>query len=138
MKKVLTVLILLTLTSCTNNPESFIEHLNGYWEIEEVTLADGTKKEYTYNDTVDFISINDSLIGFRKKLKPNFSGTFQTSSDAENLKVVIENNTLNLYYTTPFGNWKEIVLNVTKDKLLIENEAKVIYLYKRYQPLELD
>lgn len=138
MKKVLTVLILLTLTSCTNNPESFIEHLNGYWEIEEVTLADGTKKEYTYNDTVDFISINDSLIGFRKKLKPTFSGDFQTSSDAENLKVVIENNTLNLYYTTPFGNWKEIVLNVTKDKLLIENEAKVIYLYKRYQPLELD
>lgn len=138
MKKVLTVLILLTLTSCTNNPESFIEHLNGYWEIEEVTLADGTKKEYTYNDTVDFISINDSLIGYRKKLKPTFNGTFQTSSDTENLKAIIENNTLNLYYTTPFGNWKEIVLNATKDKLLIENEAKVIYLYKRYQPLELD
>lgn len=138
MKKVLTVLILLTLTSCTNNPESFIEHLNGYWEIEEVTLADGTKKEYTYNDTVDFISINDSLIGYRKKLKPTFNGTFQTSSDTENIKAIIENNTLNLYYTTPFGNWKEIVLNATKDKLLIENEAKVIYLYKRYQPLELD
>tara|TARA_R110002051_G_scaffold2568_3_gene13165 strand:+ start:565 stop:765 length:201 start_codon:yes stop_codon:yes gene_type:complete len=40
--------------------------LNGYWEIKEVTFKDGTKKEYSVNTTVDFISL-DSLKGYKKK-----------------------------------------------------------------------
>lgn len=137
MKKYIIVLLILIL-SCKKSPEALITHLNGYWEIDEVTLVDGSKRDYNYNDTIDFLSINDSLVGFRKKLMPNIDGSFSTSNDAEVLKIVIENDSLNIYYKTPYAEWKETVLEATKDKLLIQNKDKLLYLYKRYEPLELD
>ena len=137
MKKYIIVLLILIL-SCKKSPEVLITHLNGYWEIDEVTLVDGSKRDYNYNDTIDFLSINDSLVGFRKKLMPNIDGSFSTSNDAEALKIVIENDSLNIYYKTPHAEWKETVLEATKDKLLIQNKDKLLYLYKRYEPLELD
>ena len=138
MRKVFLLLALGIIFSCSKDPETLISHLNGYWEIDEVTLPDGTKRDYNYNDTIDFLSINDSLTGFRKKMKPNFDGSFSTSNDAEALKIVIENDSLNIYYKTPYSEWKETVLDATEDKLLIQNKDKLLYLYKRYEPLVIE
>jgi hypothetical protein len=132
------ILIVLILTSCSNNPETFIPHLNGYWEIESVTLSDGTKRSYKFNGTIDYISISDSLAGFRKKLKPSFDGSFSTSNDAETITLKIENNNLIMYYKTEFSNWKETVLNASESELRIINTNKDVYLYKRYHPLNLE
>lgn len=138
MKKFCFLIILLTALSCSNNPQSFIEHLNGYWEIDEVTLPDGTKRDYNYNATIDYFKITDSLTGYRTKLKPNFDGSYSTSNDTEVFKIIIENDSLQLYYTTPFSKWKETVLNATETQLLIQNEQKIRYLYKHYEPLDLE
>ena len=131
-------LICLLILSCSENPESYIPHIEGYWEIVEVTLPDGNKKEYKFNETIDYISINDSLHGFRKKLKPGINDTYFTSSDAESLMVKIENDSLNIYYSTPFANWKETVLEATSENLRVINKNKTVYLYKRYTPINLD
>ncbi|MFL0353766.1 hypothetical protein [Xanthomarina sp. GH4-25] len=139
MKQFITfTIIALCFNSCSKNPETFINHLDGYWEIEEVTLADGTKKSYTYNDTVDYIEVNDSLIGFRVKLKPIFDGSFETSKDSEQFTIKIENDSLNLYYKTPFDNWKETVLLATEDQLKVVNKNKAVFLYKKFIPINLD
>lgn len=124
--------------ACGKNPKEFISHLDGYWEIDEVTLPDGSKRDYTYNDTVDYLSITDSMTGFRKKMKPHFDGTYTTSEDAENLELKLENDSLNVYYSTPYDHWKETVLNATEDELLIVNERNVKYLYKRYEPINVE
>ena len=126
------------LMGCTKNPETLLPHLSGYWEIDEVTLADGTKRDFNYNETIDYISVTDSLTGFRKKLKPSFDGGYTTSEDAENLKIVIENDSLFIHYKTPYAEWREVVLNVNDEQLLILNSQNVLYLYKRYKPLKLD
>ena len=137
MRKYLWLLSLLII-SCSNNPESYIEHLDGYWEIKEVTLEDGNKKEYKYNETIDYISINDSLNGFRKKLKPGINGTYIATDDSEGLKVKVENGNLNIYYETPYAKWKETVLDANSENLKIINENKAVYLYKRYTPIKID
>ena len=124
--------------ACGKDPESFIQHLNGYWEIDEVTLADGTKRDYTYNDTVDYLNISDSLTGFRKKLKPGFDGTYTTSDDSESLELKIEKDKLHIYYTTPYAQWKETVLNATDEQLLIVNDQNIRYLYKRFEPINVE
>lgn len=131
-------LICLLILSCSENPESYIPHIEGYWEIVEVTLPDGNKKEYKFNETIDYISINDSLHGFRKKLKPGINDTYFMSSDAESLMVKFENDSLNIYYSTPFANWKETVLEATSENLRVINKNKTVYLYKRYTPINLD
>lgn len=124
--------------SCSENPETYIQHIEGYWEITEVTTPDGNKKEYKFNETIDYISINDSLQGFRKKLKPSINDTYFTSEDAETLEVKIENDSLNIYYATPHAHWKETVLKATPENLKVINENKTVYLYKRYTPINLD
>jgi len=129
---------LLLLNSCARNPETYIEYLEGYWEIKEVTLADGSKKEYTYNDTIDYIEVTDSSNGFRMKLKPAFDGTFETSKDSEQFTIKIENDSLNLYYKTPFDSWKETVLLATEDQLKVINKNKAVFLYKKFIPISLE
>ncbi|MDB9960730.1 hypothetical protein OAD62_01405 [Oceanihabitans sp.] len=138
MKHIYFILILTVIFSCSPNPETFIPHINGYWEIDKVMAHNGKNRDYNYNDTIDYFELNDSLIGFRKKLKPNFVGTFETSKDAESIKVILENDSLNIYYTTAFASWKETILLATNEQLKIINQNKDVYLYKRYQPLNLE
>lgn len=131
-------LFCLLILSCTKNPETFIPHIDGYWEISEVTMPDGSKKEYRFNETIDYISINDSLTGFRKKLKPGINDTYFTSDDTENLEIKIENDSLNIYYNTPFASWKETVLDATPETLKVINQNDIVYLYKKYTPINLE
>lgn len=138
MKRLLIVVALIILLSCKQNPETFTNHINGYWEIESVTLPSGETKEYTFSGTIDYIEIKDSLKGFRKKLKPRLDGTFDTSNNSETLKLVVENDSLNAYYQTPFANWKETILHADDTYLKVINQEKKVYLYKRYELLNFE
>lgn len=139
MNKLLIILVIsLTLTSCSKKPEQFIKHINGYWEIASVTLKNGTKKEYKVNQTIDYISINDSLKGFRKKMMPRFDGKYETSKVKETFQIKLENNSLNLYYSTKYAHWKETVISANATALEIINQNNDVYLYKRFTPITLE
>lgn len=138
MRNTLMLLFIAVLFSCGNNPEKMLTNLNGYWEISKVQMHDGFEKDYNFNASIDYIMVNDSLKGFRKKLIPNIDGSYVMSQDAEAILVKIENDSLNLYYKTQMATWKETVLKATKDQLKVINSRKDVYLYKRYQPLDLD
>jgi hypothetical protein len=138
MRNFLVLALVATLFSCSQNPEKMLTHLNGYWEISKAEMHDGLEKDYTFSTSVDYIMINDSLKGFRKKLIPNIDGSYVMSQDAEAIEVKIENDSLNLYYKTQMATWKETVLKATEDELKIINSRKDVYIYKRYQPLDLD
>ncbi|WP_104734244.1 hypothetical protein [Hanstruepera ponticola] len=137
-KFALTLLTFLLLFDCKPDTTDYINHLEGYWEIESVILNNGEQKDYKFSNTIDFISINDSLNGKRKKLKPNFNGTFETSKNSESFTIKFENDSINMYYETPFDNWKETVLKATETQLTIINANNVIYNYKRYKPINLN
>jgi hypothetical protein len=127
----------LILFSCSEGPEELIPYVEGYWEIKKVTLPNGFQKEYTINETIDFIRVNDSLKGFRKKLKPGINNTYYTSEDAEAIQLKIEDDSLRIYYTTPYNTWKETVLSANENELVILNKNKAVYLYNRYESIEL-
>jgi len=135
MKFYLYILLLTLALSCSKNSEDFIEHIEGYWEIKSVTLANGTIKHYKVSQTIDYITINDSLKGFRKKMTPRFDGKYNTSKSIENLQLELENDSLNVYYTTEFAKWKETVIMASKDELKLINQNNHVYLYRRYTPI---
>lgn len=138
MRIVLSIIICILLSGCAKNPESFIEHLNGYWEIENVVLANGDKRNYTFNETIDFFSIKENVTGYRKKLKPNYIGSFESSNNAEKFVLKIENDSLHIYYETPFATWRETILFANQTQLKVINQNKVVFLYKRFIPLNLE
>lgn len=135
MKKLIFILFVgAALLSCnTNSPQEKINNLNGYWEITRAQLPEGITKEFRYSELVDFIKV-DSSAGYRKKVRPQLDGSFITSDDEEIFDVKVENDSINLYYSTPYANWKETVISSEENELMVLNPDGIIYTYKRFTP----
>lgn len=133
----ITLLALVTTACSTPDAEKLIPYLNGYWEIETVEMEDGSIKEFGVANWVDYIEIGNNN-GIRKKVSPTLQGGFLVTHDFEEVHVKIENDSLNLYYTTEFDNWKETVLKADEQNLVILNQDQKKYTYKRFLPINLD
>lgn len=98
-------------------------------------MPDGTLKEFTVNTSVDYITVaGDS--GVRKKLMPRMDGSFREFPTSEKFKVIQQNDSLYMFYETPFATWKEVVLNADELELVVKN-ANGIYVYNRFKNLDL-
>jgi hypothetical protein len=135
MRKLFAGLIILLFAACQDQPpEEKIQFLDGYWEIDKVEIAKDSVKEYKYNETVDFFEIENG-VGFRKKVRPEFDGSYKVTEDQEKIVTKIEGDELYLYYTTAFDEWREKVILAEEEKLIIENEQGIRYYYKKFTPL---
>lgn len=132
---ILSLILAFSVISCSKpDPKEQLAHLNGYWEIHKVEFSKDSIKEYSYNQTVDYIELEERE-GFRKKVRPQFDGSYQITGDAEKVTAKIENDSLNLYYSTPFNSWKEYVLEAEENEMSVMNPDGVIYHYKKFTPL---
>ena len=138
MKKLASLLLCILFVSCDlSSPEEKIDNLNGYWEIKTAEQPDGSIKEFRFSEMVDYIVVENKE-GFRKKVRPQLGGTFITSDDKELLQVKVENDSINLYYTTPYNSWKETLLSSDEEELVIRNQHGIIYTYKKFIPYSSD
>jgi len=86
--------------------------------------------------TIDYFEVkNDS--GFRKKVTPQFDGKYLVNNEYEKVKVVLEGEKVLLEYTTEYSKWKEEVLEVSDEKLVLKNAAEMEYEYKRPTPFSI-
>ena len=131
MKRILLLIVLVSALSCKQKiTEADLSNLNGYWEIEKVELPDGDMKEYKVNETIDFFKIEANK-GFRKKVMPQLDGTYLTNDIQEDVVVVIKDGDASLQYKTTYAYWKEEIIELTKDKLVVKNQQEIEYYYKR-------
>ena len=130
-------LLLFTFISCKQKiSKTEILNLNGYWEIEKVSFPNGNDKEYKINETIDFFEIkNDS--GFRKKVQPQFNGKYIVNDVFEKIKIKNNDDTFFIVYKTDYSNWKEEIIELTKEKLVLKNDSSVEYHYKKSIPFSL-
>ncbi len=137
-KTVFSIFLLIFLSGCDfRSPQEKIDNLNGYWEIQKADLPQGISKEFRYSELVDYIQVEENK-GFRKKVRPQLGGSFISSEDQENFSVKVENDSINLYYTTPYDQWKETVVSSEEDELKILNSRGILYTYKRFTPYSSD
>ena len=138
MKKVL-FLTTLFFYGCKPHPVDYIEFINGYWEIENVYNNGKLLKEFKISQEIDYFRINNDLSGFRKKLKPNFNGSYTTSKDQLNFKLEIKfNKRLMIVYEDNNTIFVEEITKVNKTNLSIKKDKGMVYNYKVYKPLELN
>lgn len=138
MKKITILIVLMLFTSCFNGiNEADLSQLNGYWEIEKVIFPDGQMKQYTINETVDFIKM-DRLKGYRKKMKPTFEGTYITSDDAELFTISKQENRYLVTYKTPDDDWSETIKAISSTNFSVTNSENITYVYKRYEPININ
>ncbi len=129
--------LFLVFTSCEKpNPEIQKQNLNGYWEIKTVKMPDGEKKNFDANTVVDYIEVKGDS-GMRTKVSPKFDGTFTTNGVSENFNLKIEEDSLRMYYKTPFDEWKETVIEAKDSTLIVKNRDNKIYTYSKFKKFDL-
>ncbi len=131
------LLLIFALSSCSENPSEHIEKINGYWEIEHVQMADGSKKEYNYSEQYDYYDI-DGKTGIRKKVTPLLNGKYLSTDVAENVKLVIDKKKLYMEFSTFYTKWKEEVVKLNDNKLEIKNTEGNTFFYKRPKPFKIE
>ena len=138
MKKAVVLFFgILVLFSCTKAVhKGDLSKINGYWEIEKVILSDGEKKEYKINETIDYFEIKNNN-GFRKKVMPQLDGTYLTNNQSETITISQDKDDFFLNYTTAYGKWKEQILEISDDQLVLKNQQELEYHYKRQIPFSI-
>jgi len=132
------ILFFVIMMGCKPEASQYVNFIKGYWEIERVTKDDRTIKEFKISTGIDYFKINNNLSGYRKKLKPNFQGTFETSEDALSFQVKIEHNTLYLEYNDNATTYSEEIIKANASVLVIANAEGFVYYYKPYESLNLN
>lgn len=132
MRNSILIFTLLLFTACSKSiAETDLVHINGYWEIEKVILPDGETKDYKINENLDYFFIENQS-GFRKKVLPQFDGTYLTNDVEETVKVSFEKGDCLLNYKTDFASWQEEVVDLTAEKLVLKSLSNnLVYHYKK-------
>lgn len=132
MKKLFVLFFLGTIVvSCKQTiTETDLQYLNGYWEIEKVTLPDGDTKEYKVNETIDYFQIAQKK-GFRSKVMPQVDGSYLTNDIKESVQVRLKDGSATLHYKTTYAKWNEEIITLSKDHFVVKNAQDLEYHYKR-------
>lgn len=109
--------------------------LNGYWEIESVTNAQGQDIDYKGNTVYDYIEVKDS-VGKRFKVKPQLDGSFITHNNVEEFVIRVTDTGTTLLYRTDFNNWNELLLTLDDEQFEVENAQGIRYLYRKTGPIK--
>jgi hypothetical protein len=134
MKKLGILFISIVLISCQSDvKKEDLNKLNGYWEIKQVKLADGEKKDYKVNETIDYFELKDNA-GFRQKVMPQFDGKFRTNGIKENVKILEKENNFVIEYRTAYGKWLEEIIELADSTLVLKNKDNLEYTYKKFKP----
>lgn len=137
MKKICWLPVVLLLLSCHSNvKKEDLAKLNGYWEIKQVELANGEKKDYKINETIDYFEVKANA-GFRQKVMPQFDGRYKTNGIKETIKIVAKDNDFFIEYNTKYGKWQEEIIQLADSTLVLKNKDKLEYTYKKFKPFSL-
>lgn len=137
MKKYIVLLFIIITVSCQDTvKDEDLANLNGYWEIETAIMPDGTKKEYTVNSTIDYFELQGKE-GFRKKVMPQYDGTYRVNSTAEKITIANDNGKAYIYYETEFSKWKEEIIKLSDEQLILKNAQDIEYNYIKPQPFSI-
>lgn len=127
----------LLLVSCKQEIKpADIAKLNGYWEIEKVVFDKGEEKDYGMNESFDFFEVKNNK-GIRKKVMPQFDGTFLTSDSFENVAVRFKDEKVFLDYKTDYAKWSEELISISDKELVVKNQQNKEYHYKKAAPINL-
>lgn len=138
MRTLIVSLVFIVLSACKQKTTwDQIPNLNGYWEIEKVTFPDGSEKEYSVNTTIDYIEVQGKH-GVRKKVQPQFTGTYETSNDAESFTLIEKEGGIGMYYKNELSEWQENITSLDQNSFSVTNMEQITYHYKRFAPIEIE
>ena len=135
--RTLFIILVLALASCSRPvTQEQITYLNGLWEIEQVTLVDGSTRDYKVSEIIDEFSISKNH-GTRKKVRVSLVGNYPDAAAPDSVIVRIEKDRAVLAHKAEFIRWEEEIVELDSTRLVLKNKQGITYQYKRHAPFEL-
>ena len=128
------ILLIVLVDSCQEKSSvaDNIKYLNGFWEVEQVIMQDGTVRDYNHSRTIDYIEVDgEGKQAERRKVVPQPSGALAGTTSSQEFIIAVEEDSLRLYYSNEFDSWKETVINVDADEFRVRGKHGRVFIYKR-------
>jgi hypothetical protein len=120
--------------SCSNKvTQDDLQNLNGYWDIEMVESETKKITQFGINSTIDFYYLDNTNQGYRKKATPDFSGKYRVNNIKDKITVTLENENFIIHTSTPLDSWSDIIIELTKEKLILQNEKGALFHYTKHE-----
>lgn len=134
MKKLIYLLLIVVFISCSNNEEK-IKAIEGYWNIDEVILPNGSEREFPFSNHMDHFEI-DGFKGVKNRVSPTYDGSFVSYGDP--VSFVWEEKKGDLWLSFKQGEqaYSQKVDKATEETLVLIHDNGTRYTYKAYTPNE--
>ena len=134
MRNLIVALLILFLSGCHEERQiGDMKHLNGYWQIKQAEVPGIVIKDYKGGLKLDYINIKSDSTGIRKKMKVSMMDEYKTTPNQEDIKLIKEQEEIKLACKTPYSKWKETILYLSSDSLVIKNRDNKKYYYSKYR-----
>jgi hypothetical protein len=130
MKKISSLMLIFLMISCSSNEEK-IQAIEGYWNIDEVILSDGTDREFPFSNHMDHFEI-DGFKGVKNRVSPRYNGSFVSYGNPIYFQWEEKDGDLCLTFQEGDGIYTQKVKKATKKTLVLLHENGTRYTYKRY------
>jgi hypothetical protein len=132
--KFLYTFLFISFLSCSHKvTQKDLGNLNGYWDIEMVESASKKITKFGINSTIDYYHLEETNQGYRKKVKPDFSGKYRANNIEDKIIVTHKNEHFVIHTTTALDSWDDIIIELTKEKLILQNDKGVLFHYKKHE-----
>jgi hypothetical protein len=138
VKKHLLLLACITVVNCSQVPEIAIDHLEGYWQISSVNKDGKLLKEFSINTNIDYFEVSDDSTGFRKKVSPILTGKFTVSQHQTPFTLKSIDGNLQIHYSSKGVKYRETLVSVDQNTLIIKNDEGFVYTYKPYTKFDFN
>lgn len=133
MKQLLTLFTVVLFTSCGSNISDQLIHIEGYWNIENVTLPDGSEREFPFSNHMDHFEIEGKL-GIKYRVSPTYDGGFVNYGSPVNFTCEELDGELQLLFKDGEQSYTQTLVKATETELVLQHENGTIYTYSSYDP----
>jgi len=124
-------LCFLILISCSGKVN--LQDLNGYWDVVKVESTEKKVTQFGANTTIDYYFLGKDNTGYRKKMMPDFSGTYKSNNIKDKISITEKGGNFTIFTETTLNNWEDTILELTSEKLVLRNEIGTLFYYKKHQ-----
>ena len=134
MRNLIVVLLILFSFGCEEERQiGDMKQLNGYWQIKQAEVPGIVIKDYKGGLKLNYISMKSDSTGIRKKMKVSMMDEYKTTPNQEDIKLIKEEGKVKLACKTPYSKWKETIIHLSNDSLVIKNQDNKKYYYSKYR-----
>ncbi len=131
MKQFIAVITLILIVSCGSTINEQLIHIEGYWNIENATLPDGSEREFPFSNHMDHFEIEGTQ-GIKYRVSPTYDGGFVNYGSPVNFTCEEIDGELVLLFKDGNEAYQQTVVTAKKDELVLQHENGTIYTYTSY------